>query len=138
DEKENKDSIDTASFKALQCLLTAHNYLTQTLLPPHISASLLTALESAHDFTPLQTHLQNLKSLRAQLSAARSADFGLKRGYEGGDEEALAREEKRRKKVEEEEAEKKKRKNMSKALKDLEKVDTKGMKKLSSFFVKKS
>ena len=49
------------------------------------------------------------------------------------DEAVEARAEKKRKREEEE----KRKKSESRALKDLKKVNTKGMKKLSSFFTKK-
>lgn len=132
--EEDKSTSEEAAVKPLQALLSAHAFLAQTLLPSSISSTLLTALKSAHDFTPLDAYLAKIKASRAELSAVRSSDFSMKRSYGEDDEE---RAEKRRKKEAEEEAEKKKKKSMSKAAKDLGKVNTKNMMKLSSFFTKK-
>ncbi|KZF19754.1 hypothetical protein L228DRAFT_285691 [Xylona heveae TC161] len=90
-------------------------------------------------FAPLTAHLAHLAALRQQAQASRSlGDFSRKRTFNGGggedDESAEIRAEKKRKKDEEE---KKRRAGESRALRDLKKVDTSGMKKLSDFFVKK-
>lgn len=115
-------------------LRVASQFLSASYLSVHLSALLTTALASAHDFTPLDTYLSELKRLRSEAASLRSGDFSMKRGHDedGGDAGA-----KRRKKEEEEEAEKKRKKNISKGVRDLGKANTRGMAKLTSFFKKK-
>lgn len=88
------------------------------------------------DFAPLTAHLTHLAKLRAE--AAASADlssFTRKRGCLEDDEEAEARAEKKRRLEEEE---KRKKLSISRGVKDLAKVDVKGMKKMSAFFQPKA
>lgn len=120
--------------KHLLRLRVASQFLAGTYLPVHIATALVTHLSAVHDFSPLDTYLAELKRLRTEAVSLRSADFSLKRGHDddGGDTGA-----KRRKKEEAEEAEKKKKKNISKAVRDLGKVSTRGMAKMTSFFKKK-
>ncbi|RPA83648.1 hypothetical protein BJ508DRAFT_413323 [Ascobolus immersus RN42] len=134
-ENESRTEL-VGSVRYLQALSVAHQYFAQALLPGHIAVLLMEVLKKDNDFAKLETHLKGLKEARTQVTAARAGDFSLKRGLD--DEEEVERDEKRRKKLEAEEEEKKKRKSMSKAQKDLEKVNTKGMMKLSSFFTKKT
>ncbi|KAJ6166653.1 hypothetical protein N7470_002100 [Penicillium chermesinum] len=72
--------------------------------------------------------------MRAEALASRKmSDFTRKRGLD--DEEVEARAEKKRKKEEEE---KKAKASESRSVKNLKKVNTTGMKKMSDFFKKKS
>lgn len=89
--------------------------------------------ESPVDLKPLQDRLQHIANLRAEALAARSlGDFSRKRGAEDEDA-AEARAEKKRK---EDEETKKKKAGQSRGVRDLQKVNTGGMKKMSDFFGK--
>ena len=89
--------------------------------------------ESPVDFKPLQDRLQHIANLRAEALAARSlGDFSRKRGAEDEDA-AEAHAEKKRK---EDEETKKKKAGQSRGVRDLQKVNTGGMKKMSDFFGK--
>ncbi|KAF2687283.1 hypothetical protein K458DRAFT_415542 [Lentithecium fluviatile CBS 122367] len=117
-------------------LRTAMTYLTSTYLPKTFQLSIQDALRSTKspDFTPLNAHLAELTSLRSKAAALRSISDNVsrKRAYEEDDEKAAEREEKKRKKEEDE----RKKKMESRGVKQLKKVDTSGMKKLSAFFTK--
>lgn len=117
-------------------LRTALTYLTSSYLPPFLRTSVQTCLQSSSiiDFTPLSTHLAVIAKLRSEAAALRSISDNIsrKRGLEDDDEKMAEREEKKRKKEEEE----KKKKAESRGSKQLKKVDTSGMKKMSSFFTK--
>ena len=83
--------------------------------------------------TLLQAHLDKIKAAKAEAMALRLLSDNISRKRGANDEEqADARAEKKRKKEEED----KKAKSESRNLKQLKKVDTTGMKKLSSFFTK--
>lgn len=113
-------------------------YLLHAYIPATLRTPLLTLLNSPSsplNLTPLENHLATLSTLRAEAQALRSISDNIsrKRGYQEDDEEKAAeREEKKRKKEEEE----KRKKGESRSIKQLKKVDTSGMKKLSSFFTK--
>ena len=94
---------------------------------------MLLSNECSFDFTKLQAHLIELEKFRAQALASRSAeDFSLKRSAYDEDDLEASRAEKKRKQEEEE----KKKKMESRGVKDLKKVNTTGMKKMSDFFSK--
>ncbi|KAF2445294.1 hypothetical protein P171DRAFT_463710 [Karstenula rhodostoma CBS 690.94] len=114
-------------------LRTSLTYLTTSYLPPTLRTPITSAPDP--DFTPLDTHLAALAKLRAEALALRSISDNIsrKRGHDEDEGAAMEREEKKRRKEEEE----KKKKSESRAVKQLKKVDTSGMRKLSSFFVKK-
>jgi len=124
---------------ALQRLRVAFNFICASYLPPHLTTLLKTQLTSSSSttssmFTPLDEYLTKLAKLRQEALAARATtDYSRKRGL-GDDEEEDARAEKRRKQAEEE---KLKKASQSRGVKQLAKVDTKGMKKMSDFFKKK-
>lgn len=122
---------------ALLRLRTAFSFIVSSYLPPHLASnmqSLLSSSDCSPDFTPLDKHLTHIASLRQQAMVLReTTSFNRKRGFED-DEEAEARAEKKRKKEEEE---KKAKANMSRGVRDLAKVNVKGMKKMSDFFTKK-
>ncbi|KAK6349095.1 hypothetical protein TWF730_009854 [Orbilia blumenaviensis] len=109
----------------------------QPYLPASISTTLSTKLFTLHPQEPLEKYLEELKALKAAANAA--LDFSmshskrtledLEAGGGGTSKENMERERKRKKK--EEDAKK------STAVKKLEKVDTKGMMKMTAFFKKK-
>ncbi|OAL49721.1 hypothetical protein IQ07DRAFT_568899 [Pyrenochaeta sp. DS3sAY3a] len=117
-------------------LRTSLTYLTTTYVPPTLRSSLSTLLTttSTIDFTPLTTHLSALAALKAEAAALRSISDNIsrKRALAEDEEKVAEREEKKRKKEEEE----KKKKREGRAVAELKKVDTSGMKKMSSFFMK--
>ncbi|KAL1836931.1 hypothetical protein VTJ49DRAFT_4492 [Mycothermus thermophilus] len=134
-EDENVISAITASDEvvSLQRLRVAFDFILSSCVPPSVAELLRAELtkgtaSEAVDFTPLDDYLTRLTKLRQEAAAARSADFSRKRE---ADEEADERAEKKRKKEAEEKA---KKQNMSRGVKNLMKVDTKGMKKMSDFF----
>lgn len=119
--------------KDLLRLRTALTYITTCYIAPHITALLQPSFSTLIDFSTLDAHLKHLASLHEEARALRSLSDNItrKRGLDD-DEAAEERAEKKRKKEEEE----KKKKAMSNAAKQLKKVDTSGMKKMSSFFTK--
>lgn len=119
----------------LQRLRVAFDFICSRYIAPPIAETLKAGLakETALvDFKPLDEYLTKLAKLRQEAVAARSTDYSRKRG---NDEEEDERAEKRRKKEAEEKA---KKANQSRGVKELMKVNTSGMKKLSEFFKKKA
>ena len=119
---------------------TAYTFIIASYVPATLASLLDTKLSASSDLNPLSKHmsaltdhLKELKELREKAALSRSlGDFSHKREYnEEGDERA-----EKKRKLEEEE--KLKKKNMSQGVKKLMKVDTKGMKKMSDFFKKKT
>lgn len=120
-------------------LRTAFSFICSSYLQPHLTATLKGLLSSSDtsliDFSTLDTHLAHLAKLRQDAMAARSLnDMSRKRTLED-DEEDESRTEKKRKKDEEE---KRKKAGESRGVKNLKKVNTAGMKKMSDFFKKKA
>ncbi|KAF6834129.1 hypothetical protein CPLU01_05107 [Colletotrichum plurivorum] len=120
----------------LQRLKVALSFICSSYVAPGMAAVLkrhLADKETASvDFTPLDDYLTRLAKLRAEAASSRSmADYSRKRMLDEEEEEARA--EKKRKMEEE----KKRKANQSRGVKALEKVNTKGMKKMSDFFKKK-
>lgn len=119
----------------LQRLRIAFNFICSSYVPPAMSAALNKLLaegKGSVDFAPLDDYVARLTKLRQEALTARSAsDYSRKRGL---DEEDDDRAEKRRKKEEEE---KRKKAGESRGVKNLKKVNTAGMKKMSDFFKKK-
>ncbi|KAK1776746.1 ribonuclease H2, subunit B [Copromyces sp. CBS 386.78] len=121
----------------LQRLRVSLNFLTSSYLPPSLSAHLKPSLSNppSVDFAPLESYLSQLTKLRQEAVASRShGDFSRKR-IAGDEEDAFERAEKRRKKEEEEKV---KKAGVSRGVKELAKVNTRGMMKLTSFFQKKT
>ncbi|KAL3469536.1 ribonuclease H2, subunit B [Aspergillus californicus] len=120
----------------LQRLSTALTFLKSSYIPLSLCTKLdelYYAPESPVDFKPLQDHLKYLANLRAEALASRSlGDFSRKRNAED-DDAAESRAEKKRRMEEEE---KKKKAGQSRGVRDLKKVNTTGMKKMSDFFGK--
>lgn len=118
----------------LQRLLTAFKFIVHSYLPPLLAEALLKAVQDSSsdvDFSPLTKHLAYLADLRAQAIASQDlCSFSRKRGIEDDDEAEERAEKKRR----HEEEEKRKKASQSRGVKELAKVDVKGMKKMSAFF----
>lgn len=114
---------------------TALAFMKESYLPKALRTridELLAAPESPLDFKPLTNRLKELVDLRAEAHSSRTmSDFSRKRGLD--DEEVEARAEKKRKKDEED---KKAKASESRGVRDLKKVNTTGMKKMSDFFGK--
>ncbi|KAF2712795.1 hypothetical protein K504DRAFT_464857 [Pleomassaria siparia CBS 279.74] len=122
------------SIPPLLRLRTSLTYLSSAYIPGTLHPILTPLLLDLPIFAPLATHLAALTSLKTEALSLRSISDNItrKRNFEDDDEKVAEREEKKRKKEEDE----KKRKLESRAVKQLKKVDTSGMKKLSSFFTK--
>jgi len=120
----------------LQRIRTALSFILASYLPPHLSNAINSRLSSAAspiDFGPLNEYLKHIAALRIEALASRSlGDFSRKRTLD--DEEAA--ETRAEKKLRLEEEEKKKKLGESKGVRDLKKVNTTGMKKMSHFFKK--
>ncbi|KAK2864952.1 hypothetical protein FQN49_004052 [Arthroderma sp. PD_2] len=121
----------------LMRIRTALSFIQSSYLHPDLSAKvteILTSESSPKNFTALDDYLKNIAKLRAEVQASRSMyDMSRrKRGYED-DETAEEKAEKKRKAQDEE---KKKKATVSRGVRDLKKVNTSGMQKLSSFFGK--
>jgi len=120
--------------KALDYLLFA--YVPQSLRSDIEAVLQQDELRSTTDLldpTILNDHLEKVKEAKSEAVALRALSDNISRKRGMDDEETTdARAEKKRKKDEEE----LKKKNESRALKNLKKVDTSGMKKMSSFFTK--
>lgn len=125
-------------------LRTAFAFLCTSYIHPLICASITSKIRTHApdspsgfpDFEPLDKHLAHLALLRAEALASRSlSDFSRKRNLNEDEESGETRAEKKRKLEEEE---KMKKKNESRGVRDLKKVDTSGMKKMSDFFKKKA
>lgn len=117
-------------------LRTALTFLTTSYLPQSLSSTIQAHIASLIDFSPLDTHLLHISSLRASALASRSlSDFSRKRGSEDADEDAIeARAEKKRRADEEE---KRRKAGESRGVRELKKANVSGMKKMSDFFGKK-
>ncbi|KAI9151810.1 ribonuclease H2, subunit B [Paramyrothecium foliicola] len=125
----------TAEIVELQRLRVSLDYICSLYISPALAMQVrgnITDQDSGLvDFSPLDDYLTKVATLRAEAFAERPVDFSQrKRGREEEDDEQL--EKKRRL-----EEEKKTKAKESKSIKDLKKVDTSGMKKLSHFFKKK-
>jgi hypothetical protein len=120
----------------LQRIRTALDFITRAYLPPTLQTQVKDMLSQAYssEFAPLDTYMASQNARRAEVQALRaiSDNISRKRSAADSDEAAEQRAEKKRKK-EEEDA---RRKSESRAMKELKKVDTTGMKKISSFFTK--
>ena len=118
-------------------LRVALTYLLSSYVPPDLATKLthlLSCPDSPVDFGVCDRHLAQIAELRAQALASRSlGDFSRKRGVDDGEEGPESRAEKKRKKDDEE---KRKKAGQSRGVRDLNKVDTSGMKKMSDFFGK--
>ncbi|KAI4664693.1 uncharacterized protein J4E79_002991 [Alternaria viburni] len=111
-------------------LRTSLTYLLSSYVPPTLRTPLLALLTPR--FTPLDTHLSAISALKSEALSLRSISDNIsrKRAIEEDEEKIAEREEKKRKKEDEE----RKKKSEGRGVKALKKVDTSGMKKMSSFF----
>ncbi|KAF3491524.1 uncharacterized protein GIQ15_01041 [Arthroderma uncinatum] len=121
----------------LMRIRTALSFIQSSYLQPSLSTKvteILSSSSSPMDFKPLDDYLQEIAKFRAEAHASRSMhDMSRrKRGYDD-DETAEEKAEKKRKAQDEE---KKKKASVSRGVRDLKKVNTSGMQKLSSFFGK--
>ncbi|TVY32170.1 hypothetical protein LSUB1_G007970 [Lachnellula subtilissima] len=118
-------------------LRTALFFICSNYIAPHLSETikkLVLSSTSTVDFAPLEAHLVHLSKLRQEALAARQlGGTSQKRSLEE-DEDGESRTEKKRKLEEEE---KRKKAGESRGVKNLKKVNTTGMKKMSDFFKKK-
>ncbi|KAL9126564.1 MAG: hypothetical protein Q9217_004408 [Psora testacea] len=133
------EEVPTSNIDELRYLLRLRitlNYMISSYIPSSLSATLTHLMASAKcpvDFKPLDERLAEIAKTKAEALAARSiGDFSRKRNIYEDDDAAESRVEKKRKKDEEE----KTRKLESRGVRDLKKVDTTGMKKMSDFFGK--
>lgn len=116
----------------LQRLKVAFDFICSSYLSPSLGTQLQSQLAKDVEFQPLDGYLAQLAKHRAEAVAARSqGDFSRKRVRD--EEEDEARAEKKRKLEEE----KKKKASESHGVRQLKKVNTSGMMKLSAFFQKK-
>ncbi|OTB03632.1 hypothetical protein M426DRAFT_321558 [Hypoxylon sp. CI-4A] len=121
----------------LQRLRTAFSFICSCYIAPPQAALLQAKFKEAKplsvDFAPLDEYLEELNKLKQEAFAARSmADYSRKRVMD--DEEMADRAEKKRKKDEDD---KRKKAGESHGVRNLKKVNTAGMKKMSDFFKKK-
>ena len=118
-------------------LRTALSYIISSYIPPAVAKplnALITSGKSLVDFTILDERLADIAKMRAEALTSRSlGDFSRKRSMYEDDDAAVTRAENKRRKDEDE---KNKKAGQSRGIKDLKKVDTKGMKKMSDFFGK--
>ena len=127
----------TSELYHLLRLRTALSYIISSYIPPAVAEplnALIASGKSPVDFKILNDHLANIAKMRAEALASRSfGDFSRKRSMYEDDDAAETRAETKRQK---EEDEKKRKARESRGIKDLKKVDTRGMKKMSDFFRK--
>ncbi|KAI4943467.1 hypothetical protein J4E91_009377 [Alternaria rosae] len=131
DDAPSKPTLTTPTeIPHLLRLRTSLTYLLSSYTPPSLRAPLLGLLSTR--FTPLDTHLSAIAALKSEALSLRSISDNIsrKRAIEEDEEKIAEREEKKRKKEDEE----RKKKSEGRGVKALKKVDTSGMKKMSSFF----
>ncbi|KAL7925247.1 ribonuclease H2, subunit B [Trichoderma austrokoningii] len=117
-----------------QRLKVAFEFICSSYVAPTLADSLQKSFSGARglkDFSLLNDYMASLEKLRSETMAVRAQDYGRKRNQDEIEDEA--RMEKKRKMEEE----KKKKASESRGVRDLKKVNTSGMKKLSHFFQKK-
>ncbi|KAK3656764.1 hypothetical protein LTR56_002745 [Elasticomyces elasticus] len=130
-------AAEPEELKHLLRLRTALAYLCSNYIPASLVPQLQSHFNALVDFAPLDVRLAEIARLKAEAVALRSIGDNISRKRRGDldDDDANARAEtKKRLKMEED----MKKKNVSLGVKKLAKVDVKGMKKMSSFFTKKS
>ncbi|KAH7275832.1 ribonuclease H2, subunit B [Fusarium solani] len=114
----------------LQRLRVAFSFICSSYIAPSLATELQTAVEKAVDFSSLDDYLSKLAKFRAEAVASHSMDYSRKRDRDEEEDEARVK----KRKAEEE---KKKKSMESRGVRELKKVNTKGMKKMSDFFKKK-
>jgi len=123
----------SAEIVKLQKLRVAFDFICSSYIAPSLAESLKAHISTSTtiDFQHLDGYMAQLARLRQEATATRSTDYSRKRTR---DEESDERAEKKRKKEEEEKV---KKANQSRGVRELAKVNTSGMRKLSHFFKKK-
>ncbi|KAL7900203.1 ribonuclease H2, subunit B [Trichoderma sp. SZMC 28014] len=117
-----------------QRLKVAFDFICSSYVAPLLADNLqksFSGVGGLKDFSLLNDYIASLEKLRSETMAVRAQDYGRKRNQDELEDEA--RMEKKRKMEEE----KKKKASESRGVRDLKKVNTSGMKKLSHFFQKK-
>ncbi|KAJ4328171.1 hypothetical protein N0V84_001373 [Fusarium piperis] len=122
----------SAEVTNLQRLRVAFSFICSSYIAPSLATELQAAAEKAVDYSSLDEYLSKLAKFRAEAMASHSMDYSRKRDRDRDEEEdeALVK----RRKAEEE---KKKKSMESRGVRELKKVNTRGMKKMSDFFKKK-
>ncbi|KAJ4012926.1 hypothetical protein NW752_006196 [Fusarium irregulare] len=122
----------SADVVSLQRLRVAFSFICSGYISQALASQLeeLLKKEELVDFAPLDDYLAKLAKLRAEAMAAHSIDYSRKRGLDEEEDEAFVK----KRKMEEE---KKKKSLESRGVRNLKKVNTTGMKKMSDFFKKK-
>lgn len=121
----------SAEIVRLQRLKTAFGFICASYVTPVLADRLQQGFSGLVDVSLLNDYLGSVEKLRSETMAVRTQDYSRKRNLD--EEEDEARMEKKRKLEEE----KKKKASESRAVRELKKVNTSGMKKLSHFFQKK-
>ncbi|RDA92462.1 hypothetical protein CP533_6412 [Ophiocordyceps camponoti-saundersi (nom. inval.)] len=136
DSNEASDVVDNTAeapsdVANLQRLRVAFGFVCSNYLAPRLAEKLQLQLKSSAsvDFSALEEYLVKVARLRAEAAELNSLT-NLSRNRLNDDEEDDARAEKRRKLEED----KKRKANESRGVRELRKVNTSGMKKLSHFF----
>jgi hypothetical protein len=134
-----KPSLQTTpEVQHLLRLRTSLTYLMSSYLPPTLRSIIASLLSQSSltlpNFSALDTHLATIATLKSEATALRSISDNIsrKRAFEDDEEKIAEREEKKRKKEDED----RKKKSEGRGIKQLKKVDTSGMKKMSAFFTK--
>ncbi|OOQ91823.1 hypothetical protein PEBR_09636 [Penicillium brasilianum] len=126
---------ESDDIRRLQRISILLSFMKESYLSSSLSSridEMLASQDSPLDLKPLTDRLKELATLRAEAIASRGvSDFSRKRGLD--DEDVEDRAEKKRRKEEEE---KKAKASESRGVRDLKKVNTIGMKKMSDFFGK--
>lgn len=132
----------TAEIADLLRLRTALTFLLHSYIPPSLHLTLQGHFSNLVSFTPLESHLSRLAELRKESAAMQAINndsvFVQKRSWSNDDGEGSFESRAEKKRKLEKEGKEEERKKGSKGLRELKKVDTSGMKKMSSFFVKKN
>ncbi|KAH6608558.1 ribonuclease h2 [Trichoderma cornu-damae] len=119
---------------SLQRLKIAFGFICTSYVTPLLADNLQRGFSGAGglvDFSLLDDYLCGLEKLRSETMAVRTQDYSRKRNQDEEEDEARMQKKKRL------EEEKKKKASESRAVRELKKVNTSGMKKLSHFFQKK-
>ena len=130
---------DVKNLHHLLRVRTALTYIVDSYIPNPLALSLTGILASDNspiDLKPLEKRLAEIARLKAEALAARSlGDFSRKRNMYDEDDLVEGRLEKKKRLDEEE---KKRKASETRGIRDLKKVNTKGMKKMSDFFGKRT
>ncbi|KAI5837281.1 ribonuclease H2, subunit B [Morchella snyderi] len=134
DADANLEAGEEENMRRVLRVRTAAEFLGGTYLAAHHYEALMGVLAGRWDFEGLQRRLGAVEEERRAVAVLRRGDFAVAGGGGGGGGGG-----KRRKEKEKEEQEERRRRPavVSRAVKDLGKVNTRGMAKMTSFFKKK-